>query len=484
MPDLGMVFGCQQPRIRVGPKCHRNDVDDAVFLAGSYGLVADEWQRLVVKDWLGYGVNGKFSATRCGLSVARQNGKNGCLEIRELFGMVALGERILHTAHEVKTARKAFLRLASFFENRRKFPELAALVVAIRKTNGQEAIILTNGGSIEFVARSKGSARGFSVDLLVLDEAQDLGEEAFAALKPTISASANPQTIMTGTPPGPTSNGEIFTKARADALVGKGKRQSWIEWSPEDDANLDALLTWAATNPAFNTRLALETVEDERADTPSDEIFARERLGRWSGKVGKPPVIDAALWDALVDGGAVPEPGGVVGVDVAPMGAAAAVSYAWFDDAGIAHVKVLVNNNGSANWVAAARESIKDQWSPSLEVFDSVVSSWVGSDVKSLPVREQKKIWATGPREMVQACSQVLQGVTAGGFRHGGQAVLDASAYGATKRDIGFDGGWAFNRRALEHDLTPLISATLALYGLRKKKKKTTASSTRIICMV
>jgi hypothetical protein len=33
-----------------------------------------------------------------------------------------LGEKFLHTAHEVKTARKAFLRIASFFENRRNTP--------------------------------------------------------------------------------------------------------------------------------------------------------------------------------------------------------------------------------------------------------------------------------------------------------------------------------------------------------------------------
>ena len=47
--------------------------------------------------------------------------------MRELYGMVVLGERFLHTAHEVKTARKAFLRIAGFFENPRQYPELAAM---------------------------------------------------------------------------------------------------------------------------------------------------------------------------------------------------------------------------------------------------------------------------------------------------------------------------------------------------------------------
>jgi hypothetical protein len=61
-----------------------------------------------------------------------------------------------------------------------------------------------NGGSIEFIARSSGSGRGFTVDVLVCDEDQDLTDEELAALLPTISAapSGNPMVILTGTPPG------------------------------------------------------------------------------------------------------------------------------------------------------------------------------------------------------------------------------------------------------------------------------------------
>jgi phage terminase large subunit-like protein len=193
-------------------------------------LAPDEWQRFVLEDWLARGgKGGKFASLTCGLSVPRQNGKNAILEMRELFGIVQLGEKFLHTAHEVKTARKAFIRLASFFENERKWPELAELVKDIRRTNGQEAIVLTNGGSVEFVARSKGSGRGFTVDVLVCDEAQELSDDALEALMPTTSASPqqNPQWIFTGTPPGPTANGEVFSRTRDDALSGKSSRLCW-----------------------------------------------------------------------------------------------------------------------------------------------------------------------------------------------------------------------------------------------------------------
>lgn len=38
------------------------------------------------------------------------------------------------------------------------------MLVEIRRTNGQEAIVLDNGGSVQFIARSRGSGRGFTVD--------------------------------------------------------------------------------------------------------------------------------------------------------------------------------------------------------------------------------------------------------------------------------------------------------------------------------
>src|SRR5881275_1576095 len=111
-----------KPRVRRCPRSVANEVDDAVFLASSYGLTPDPWQEDVLESWLGRRSDGRWSAATCGLAVPRQNGKNAIIEVRELFGMVALGEKFLHTAHEVKTARKAFLRISSFFENERQYP--------------------------------------------------------------------------------------------------------------------------------------------------------------------------------------------------------------------------------------------------------------------------------------------------------------------------------------------------------------------------
>ncbi|NKS66768.1 hypothetical protein GS461_13400 [Rhodococcus hoagii] len=114
--------GDQQPRLLVKPEYAGTFGPEAAQFAARYGLVLDPWQRLVLDDWLGFRLDMKWSSSRCGLSVPRQNGKNGVLEVRELFGMVGLGERILHTAHEVKTARKAFNAYSTSSAARRTTP--------------------------------------------------------------------------------------------------------------------------------------------------------------------------------------------------------------------------------------------------------------------------------------------------------------------------------------------------------------------------
>lgn len=292
----------QRPSRESRPPAAFTDADTAAFLSSAYGLSPDPWQMHVLEAWLGRQADGRWSSMRCGLAIPRQNGKNGIIEIRVLYGMVALGEKWLHTAHEVKTARKAFLRLKSFFENARQWPELAALVDDIRNTNGQEAVFLTNGGSCEFIARSKSSGRGFTVDGVICDEAQELGDDAQEALLPATSSAPqrNPQWIFTGTPPGPRVDGTVFTKLRRDGINGGKSRFTWQEWGLSSLAEAQNMAAIYRVNPGLVTgRLQLEVVEGER-DQFSEEGFARERGGYWSNKSATAVLTDLE-WLALHD---------------------------------------------------------------------------------------------------------------------------------------------------------------------------------------
>lgn len=297
----------QEPRYDFRPPAVSSDAELAIYLAAAYGLVPDEWQKLVLERWLARAADGRWASLTCGLSVPRQNGKNAIIEIRELYGMVALGEKFLHTAHEVKTARKAFKRLKSFFgekadDSSAKYPELNALVVEVRNTNGQEAVVLSNGGSCEFIARSKNSGRGYTVDVLVCDEAQEESDDDLEALVPTTSAPPlrNPQWLFTGTPPGPRASGEVFTKVRRDGVASLLPRLSWQEWSVESLEAARAIENVYRVNPGLAAgRLQVDVIQGEQ-DRFSIEGFARERGGLWLS-VSASAVISETEWLAVHD---------------------------------------------------------------------------------------------------------------------------------------------------------------------------------------
>lgn len=90
---------------------------EACALAAGYDMKPDKWQRIVLEGWLATDSKLQWAASDCGCAVPRQNGKNAILEFTELYLAAILGMKILHTAHEVKTCRKHFLRMKYYFEN-------------------------------------------------------------------------------------------------------------------------------------------------------------------------------------------------------------------------------------------------------------------------------------------------------------------------------------------------------------------------------
>lgn len=403
----------------------------------------------------------------------RQNGKNAILEMREVVGMVGRGEKILHTAHEVKTAQKAFKRLKFFFGDKpadpgAKFPELNALVENIRNVNGQEAITLKNGGSVEVVARSKNSGRGFTVDTLIFDEAQEMTDDDLEALLPTTSAApkGDPQWIYTGTPPGPKAAGEVFAGKRTEALSRKSSRMVWHEWSAEPGTDLDDRHAWHRTNPAMGRRLSIDVAEGERANL-SDDGFGRERLGMWD-EASAARIIPADAWAAVADTSSRAVSRLVLAVDVDPDQSRASVALAGLRADGIAHVELYQQRDGTgwlAPWIEERAKNNK---------LDAVVvdaKSPAAPLVDELARRKVRNVTVTDYNDMANACAGIYQAVMERTFRHTGQPQLDTALAVASKRSIAGD-RWAWNRKTAASDITPLVAATLALWGVESSKVK------------
>ena len=438
--------------------------EEAAELATHYGLTPDPWQEYVLKSWLRTNEDDRWVSGRVGLAIPRQQGKNAVLEIVQLYMLTVLGLRILATAHEVKTARKAFLRLASFFENDRQYPELAEMVQSIRKANGQEAIVLNNGGTIEFIARSKNSGRGFTVDVLMCDEAQEFPEDAQAALLPTISAapSGDPIQIMTGTPPGPKDNGEVFSRMHSIAHEQIDPRLAWCEWAAVGEVDTSERELWERINPALGRRLVMGTLEDE-FNSMSRELFARERLGMWASE-SQLSVIPASDWrSCLVD----EAPAGqitAIGLDMNPERTALVVAVSVKTDTGT-HIELVRDDEpGSTvelvSWIArrAGRRVpvVMDAYSPARSLEPSLKQARV-------------KTFALSGNELMQACGGFYDAVTVdSSVTHIGQEQLDSSLAGVRRQRIGDAGGWKWSRKALDSNLTPIMAVTCAWFGAEK----------------
>lgn len=467
----------QVPRVRHAPSVRANAWEDIADLAKAYGLVLDPWQENVFQAAMGERSDGQWATPTVGVSVPRQNGKGALIEARELAGLLLFGEKtIIHSAHEQKTARVGFERVLSYFEN---YDDLRKKVRSTMSALGREHIKLKSGAELHFPARSKGAIRGFSIDCLILDEGQILGDPAWEAIKPTISARPNVQTWVLGTPPTPLDDGAVFTRMRERGLEGKDHRLCWCEWSAPSDMSLDDRDGWATANPALGLRISEEAIADERNEL-SDQGFARERLGIWASERAR-AVVPAQVWDALeADAESAPAQ------DLAPDALAVDMSHdraisidGYWADGAMGHVEVLAldwatDTLGAVDWLVqrAGRRIpvVVDGMSPAASMVPALKAQRV-------------RVVVTNAGDMSKACGMFLDDVMSGRLTHAAQPQLTDALMGARKRKIGTAGGWGWDRHSPDINLAPLVAATLARFGASLTKKSKTTSERRAVVL-
>jgi hypothetical protein len=164
---------------------------DIIELAATAGLFLDEWQRWFLTEAMSETAERRWAAFEVACVVSRQNGKGSIEEARQLGGLFYLREPLqVYTAHEFKTAFEHFLRITNLIEG---CPEMDRKVQRIRRGAGEQAVELKTGERLRFLARSGGSGRGLTGDVVYLDEAFALTAAMMGALLPTLSAVPNPQ---------------------------------------------------------------------------------------------------------------------------------------------------------------------------------------------------------------------------------------------------------------------------------------------------
>jgi Phage terminase-like protein, large subunit len=470
-----------RPRVDVHPPYEVTLGPVAVDLARRGGLVLDRWQADALDVMCAIRPGGQWACFEYGEIVSRQNGKGAILEARALAGLFLFGEElIMWSAHEYKTAMEGFRRVLAVL--RRLGTRLSdtlydvdGVPVKVINTNGEESLErLDTGQRLRFIARSKGSGRGFSGDVNIIDEAFALTREQQEALMPTMSARPNPQIIYTSSPPLTGDTGDVLYALRQRADAGGDDSLGWRDWGLAGDlddlaaVDLDDERLWYQANPALGGRLTVEYVRRERRSM-SDVGFARERLGIWprwtGGDVPQWQVLREADWAAALRPESQLYGRPAIGVYVPPDRSYAAIGLAGAAVGGGRHIEVAGDGEtldyrpGTA-WVVPRLVAL-ERHRPSVLVIDdrALADEAEGAGLV---------VHRASVADMVTGCQLLYDGISGADLAgrdvvHIGQPELTEAARGAVRRDIG--GSWAWARRDLAVDITPLAAVSLALFG-------------------
>lgn len=432
----------------------------------SAGVAFDPWQSGLGMAALGCRKDGKYAATVGGVTVSipRQVGKT--FTIGGLLIGLAIefpGMRIVWTSQHSKTNMNTFRAMQGIVQRK----ALRSKIKTIRGSHGDEEIVFSNSSVIMFGAREFGFGRGMdAVDVMVFDEAQKLGIKALEDMIPATNRARHPHgalVFLIGTPPRPVDDGDAFALKRKSGIE-KAPGSFFVEISADPDADPDDRRQWKLANPSFPLHTPVEAMLRMRALIPSEDSWMREALGVWDA-VDTQQVIDPALWAKREDESSVPSSRFVLGVDAEPLGGSTSVSFAGLRDDGSVHVELDEQRKGTA-WVpkhvADLYKSndisavVLDAKSPALALVD---------DMRKLGVR---RIVETTSVDMATACEQFHSWATEGGLVHLGQHQLTESLSIARKRSLG--DRWAWSRKTTDADITPVVSATLAAWGVKSKK--------------
>lgn len=455
------------------------------------GISFDEWQRGLGSLALAKREDGSYAASVGGVvvSIPRQTGKTYTIGWL-IFGLCLLfpNTLVIWTAHRTRTSAETFASMRAMSEK----PKVAPFIRTSRQANGQEAVMFRNGSRILFGARESGFGRGFAkVDVLVLDEAQILTENAMSDMVPATNAAPNGLVFLMGTPPRPKDPGEVFSSRRKDALQGDADTL-YVEFSADPGTEPSSWkkgrLDWKQirrANPSYPHRTNKNAIMRMRKLLGSDENFKREALGMWDLEAESLAAIPFEAWKKArktkIKSGQTQSFAVRFSVDGSHVALAAASK---IDDEAVLvdGVRVASASDG-VDWLvdfladperlARTQQIVIEGKGGAAYLVDRLRAAKVPAKVLITPTVEQ----------VIGAHSMFLEAVKAGGIVHRGTDELDREVSWAAFRKIGNAGG--FGWQAPEGQTVALLdAATYAHWAAKTSKRKPKAARSRKVVVL
>lgn len=425
----------------------------------------------------------------------RQNLKTGFAKQRKLGSLFVLQRHLsVWSAHEFDTARRALIDIEELIEGcddlRRKVALTSRGKVATHGAVPEIKLLPKFGGAtLAFKTRTAGGGRGLTGDELTVDEAFAAQAEQMGAVLPIMLARPESQVDILSSACRPESL-FLWEHVQVGRSGSNDGRTFYVEWCLPPPAQVcDAAVKCQHTrdsegcglgkpevivlgHPAVTRgRITLQKIADLRNALPGVEggHEAGREIGGWHDEpVELLRVIAEAAWQARA--GAEGRPDG-------PFAFAVSASWPEADEASIAvagrdgdEVYVqIIDHRGGTSWLPERVKELQDEWRPVAVVLDDKDPA---ACEKAALEKAGVKLSPLNSTQATQAFGLFVAAVKGDApyLRHYDQPWLNDAIASGGKRPVGDAHTW--DRKGPD-DISPLVAATHAVYGLATRPAPT-----------
>jgi hypothetical protein len=451
------------------------------------GLTLLPWQKWLLIHALELREDGLYRFRTVIVLVARQNGKTLVMLVLALWHIYVRGSRtVIGTAQDLTNAEKAWAEAVEMAE---AVPELAEEIAQVIKQAGKQYLRLESNEQYRVAAASRRGARGFSGDLVLLDELREHQSwDAWGASTKTTLARPEAQVWCFSNAGDALSIVLRYLRATAHQALGwpdgnddeaalgmvddlteedlqDGDSLGIFEWSAPPSSPRNDRAGWAQANPSMNYTELVENVITERAiaaamRTDPLSVFLVEVLCRWISTADGGPFPEGK-WEATQDNEARRALWArrVLAVDVSWDRSMAYIARAGVNTDEVPVVDIAAARSGTdwvVPWLVEHRArydavTLQAKGAPVSSLLESIRNAKLpdGSDA-NLPLVE----WS-GP-DLSRATGIAFDAVDKEKVKHLAHPGLDMAASTARAKPMG--DSWVIDRKNSPADAAPLIA--------------------------
>lgn len=488
------LYGCETPRIFTPPLREltpetSHGFECIRFAEEIVGITLLPWQKWLLIHALELREDGLYRFRTVVTLVARQNGKTLVMMILALWHIYVRGSRtVIGTAQDLTNAEKAWGEAVEMAEG---VDELEAEIAHVIQTNGKKSLLLESGTQYRVAAASRRGARGFTGDLVLLDELREHQNwDAWGASTKTTLARPKAQVWCFSNAGDALSIVLRYLRALAHQALGwpdgnadeaaiggaedlteddleDGDSLGLFEWSAPPDCARNDRKGWAHANPSMGYTITERSIASAMRTDPVS-VFLVEVLCRWITTANGGPFPEGK-WDATRNDASRIAAGSkrAVAVDVSWDRTMAYVGKAGYTEDGRPQGEIDAQRAGT-DWVIPYLVERREQIGAIVVQSNNAPVSSLIDDMKAAKLEDGSPanlpIVEWSGADLGRATGSVFDLIETETVVHTSHPGLDIAAATARVKPVG--DAWVIDRKTSPSDAAPLIAWIGAVWGL------------------